>query len=281
MRVLIALCLLFISSFASVYEPVLRCGSGGCTGGAAPQAPMVPVMMYNNNDHMNDYEHPMNDFEAPEHEEYDHEESGSPCGAGGCGGSMGMSSGMGMGMSSGMGMQMNSGMGMMGYESDMETENEDMVYSVTPVVTGYTYKMVPRTYKYTYQKWIPSTATTFTEVPYVNPCANGCQSHNPKCCHKEVTYQTKTVPKVIEETVQVPVEVDVPNSPCGCHVSRPHCCGGSSSAVASAPSSNSGGCSCGATTPHCCSLSRPRYTYGQYVPANFYYGAVGYPFQGY
>merc|ERR1719373_819616 len=240
---------------------------------------------------MNDYEHPMNDMEGPEREEQEREDEGMGMGyrSGGSssmgmmGGNMGMMGGnMGM-MGGNMGMMRGGNMGMMGYHGGMEYEEadmeggDDMVYSVTPVITGYTYKMVPRTYKYNYQKWVPSTATTFTQVPYVNPCANGCQSHNPKCCHKEVTYQTKTVPKVIEETVQVPVEVEVPNSPCGCHVSRPHCCG-SSSAVSSAPAPSSG-CSCGATTPHCCSLSRPRYTYGQFVPANYYYGAVGYPFQ--
>merc|ERR1719330_416313 len=181
---------------------------------------------------------------------------------------------MGMGMMGGcMGME-SDGMEMQEFDGE-----DDMIYSVTPVITGYTYRMVPRQVKYTYQKWVPGTATTFSQVPYVNPCANGCQSHNPKCCHKEITYQTKTIPKVVEETVSVPVEVEVPNSPCGCHVSRPQCCSGGSS-VRVAPAQQSS-CSCGATTPHSCSLSSPLYTYGQAVPRNYYYGAVGYPFQQY
>merc|ERR1719197_825860 len=120
--------------------------------------------------------------------------------------------------------------------------------TVVPV-TGVRYKLKPYTYKYTYPVWKPDTKMAFTQTPYNNPCAGGCSSRNPHCCHKEVTYVPKTVPKVVEETVSVPVEVDVPNVSCGCHASRPHCCG-----KRRPVSSRSSGCSCHASAPHCCQL---------------------------
>merc|ERR1719189_271771 len=92
-------------------------------------------------------------------------------------------------------------------------------------VTGVRYKLKPYTYKYEYPVWKPDQKMGFVATTYNNPCASGCNSQNPHCCHKEVTYVPKTVPKVVEETVSVPVEVDVPNVSCGCHASRPHCCG--------------------------------------------------------
>merc|ERR1719483_1706990 len=145
--------------------------------------------------------------------------------------------------------------------------------TVVPV-TGVRYKLKPYTYKYTYPVWHPSTKMAFTQTPYNNPCAGGCSSRNPHCCHKEVTYVPKTVPKVIEETVSVPVEVDVPNVSCGCHASRPHCCGGNRRPVSSGSSS---GCSCHASAPHCCRLSSPKWAYAR-PSRNQHYGAVGYPF---
>merc|ERR1740129_1248221 len=150
---------------------------------------------------------------------------------------MGMGGVAGMGMN-GMamnGMSMNGAMGMgagMGASSVAQT--------VVPV-TGVRYKLKPYTYKYTYPVWKPDTKMAFTQTPYNNPCAGGCSSRNPHCCHKEVTYVPKTVPKVVEETVSVPVEVDVPNVSCGCHASRPHCCG---SRRPQSSGSSSGGCSC-------------------------------------
>merc|ERR1719197_437507 len=144
--------------------------------------------------------------------------------------------------------------------------------TVVPV-TGVRYKLKPYTYKYTYPVWKPDTKMAFTQTPYNNPCAGGCSSRNPHCCHKEVTYVPKTVPKVVEETVSVPVEVDVPNVSCGCHASRPHCCG-----KRRPVSSRSSGCSCHASAPHCCQLSSPKWAYER-QSRNQHYGAVGYPFQ--
>merc|ERR1719203_719404 len=121
---------------------------------------------------------------------------------------------MGMtGMGAGAGAM---GMGMTGGMTVAQT--------VVPV-TGVRYKLKPYTYKYEYPVWKPETKMAFQQTTYNNPCATGCSSRNPHCCHKEVTYVPKTVPKVVEETVSVPVEVDVPNVSCGCHASRPHCCG--------------------------------------------------------
>merc|ERR1719245_1236341 len=122
-------------------------------------------------------------------------------------------------------------------------------------------------------KWKPYKKMGFVATTYNNPCASGCNSQNPHCCHKEVTYVPKTVPKVVEETVSVPVEVDVPNVSCGCHASRPHGCG-----KRRPVSSSSSGCSCHASAPHCCHLSSPKWAYER-QSRNQHYGAVGYPFQ--
>merc|ERR1719499_690549 len=150
--------------------------------------------------------------------------------------------------------------------------SSSVAQTVVPV-TGVRYKLKPYTYKYTYPVWKPDTKMAFTQTPYNNPCAGGCSSRNPHCCHKEVTYVPKTVPKVVEETVSVPVEVDVPNVSCGCHASRPHCCG----SQRPVSSSSSGGCSCHASAPHCCRLSSPKWAYER-PSRNQHYGAVGYPF---
>merc|ERR550534_90220 len=123
-----------------------------------------------------------------------------------------------------------------------------MAQSVVPV-TGVRYKLKPYTYKYEFPVWKPDKKMGFVATTYNNPCASGCNSQNPHCCHKEVTYVPKTVPKVVEETVSVPVEVDVPNVSCGCH----------------------------ASPPHCCRLSSPKWAYAR-PSRNQHYGAVGYPF---
>jgi len=141
-------------------------------------------------------------------------------------------------------------------------------------VTGVQYHLKPYTYKYEYPVWKPDQKMGFVATTYNNPCASGCNSANPHCCHKEVTYVPKTVPKVVEETVSVPVEVDVPNTSCGCHASRPHCCG----VRRPRSSHSSGGCSCHASAPHCCRLSSPKWAYER-PSRNQHYGAVGYPFQ--
>merc|ERR1719433_2257855 len=101
---------------------------------------------------------------------------------------MGMGMGAGYGMSSGMGMGAGMGMGR-GY---------GMAQTVVPV-TGVRYKLKPYTYKYEYPVWKPETKMAFQQTTYNNPCATGCSSRNPHCCHKEVTYVPKTVPKVVEE----------------------------------------------------------------------------------
>merc|ERR1719195_1019380 len=161
---------------------------------------------------------------------------GNMMGAGMGMGAMGMN-GMGMGAMGMNGMSMNGGMGMSaGMASGM---------SVIPV-TGVRYKLKPYTYKYEYPVWKPDSKMGFVATTYNNPCAAGCSSKNPHCCHKEVTYVPKTVPKVVEETVSVPVEVDVPNTSCGCH----------------------------ASPPHCCRLSSPKWAYERGASRNQHYGAV-------
>lgn len=203
------------------------------------------------------------------------------------GGNMGMS-GAAMGMGSGMGagaivapgatVVRHVTTGMVPAASSLVNTGSAVVPSssvaqtVVPV-TGVRYKLKPYTYKYTYPVWKPSTKMAFQQTPYNNPCAGGCSSRNPHCCHKEVTYVPKTVPKVVEETVSVPVEVDVPNVSCGCHASRPHCCGSRQPQS----SHSSGGCSCHASAPHCCRLSSPKWAYSR-PSRNQHYGAVGYPF---
>jgi len=192
-----------------------------------------------------------NEFEEPEMMEFDGEDMMGMHGGYMNGGAM-------MGMNGGAMMGMNGGM--------------NVAQTVIPV-TGVRYKLKPYTYKYEYPVWKPDTHMAFQQTTYNNPCANGCNSANPHCCHKEVTYVPKTVPKVVEETVSVPVEVDVPNVSCGCHASRPHCCG-----KRRPVSSRSSGCSCHASAPHCCHLSSPKWAYER-QSRNQHYGAVGYPFQ--
>jgi len=179
-----------------------------------------------------------------------------------------------MGMHDGgsmMGMNGGSMMGMNGGGSMMNGGGMNAGQTVVPV-TGVRYKLKPYTYKYEYPVWKPDSHMAFQHTNYNDPCANGCSSSNPHCCHKEVTYVPKTVPKVVEETISVPVEVDVPNVSCGCHASRPHCCGGNRRPV----SSRSSGCSCHASAPHCCNLSSPKWGY-ESPSRNQHYGAVGYP----
>merc|ERR1719323_1903212 len=88
---------------------------------------------------------------------------------------MGMGGVANMGMS-GAAMGMGAGMGA-----------SSVAQTVVPV-TGVRYKLKPYTYKYTYPVWKPDTKMAFTQTPYNNPCAGGCSSRNPHCCHKEVTY---------------------------------------------------------------------------------------------
>lgn len=207
----------------------------------------------------------MHEFEEPEME-FDAEDMMGMHG--------GMHGGYNMGMHDGgsmMGMNGGSMMGMNGGGSMMNGGGMNAGQTVVPV-TGVRYKLKPYTYKYEYPVWKPDSHMAFQHTNYNDPCANGCSSSNPHCCHKEVTYVPKTVPKVVEETISVPVEVDVPNVSCGCHASRPHCCGGNRRPV----SSRSSGCSCHASAPHCCNLSSPKWGY-ESPSRNQHYGAVGYP----
>merc|ERR1719493_174075 len=178
-----------------------------------------------------------------------------------------MSSGMGMGSGYGI----NSAVVPASSVGTAVVPSASMAQTVVPV-TGVRYKLKPYTYKYEYPVWKPDQKMGFVATTYNNPCASGCNSQNPHCCHKEVTYVPKTVPKVVEETVSVPVEADVPNVSCGCHASRPHCCGSRRPV-----SSSSSGCSCHASAPHCCRLSSPKWAYER-PSRNQHYGAVGYPF---
>merc|ERR1719242_692788 len=261
----------------------------GPAAGVVGVAPVGGMMMnggmggmYMNNDNFENMYDNMNnmEFEEPEFEM----EDGMGYGMGAMGmGAMGMGGVANMGMNgmamTGAGMGMN-GMAMTGANMGMSGAAMGMgagmgassvAQTVVPV-TGVRYKLKPYTYKYTYPVWKPDTKMAFTQTPYNNPCASGCNSRNPHCCHKEVTYVPKTVPKVVEETVSVPVEVDVPNVSCGCHASRPHCCGSRRPV-----SSSSSGCSCHASAPHCCRLSSPKWAYER-PSRNQHYGAVGYPF---
>merc|ERR1719433_2565142 len=111
---------------------------------------------------------------------------------------MGMGMGAGYGMSSGMGMGVNSAVVPASSVGTAVVPSSSMAQTVVPV-TGVRYKLKPYTYKYEFPVWKPDKKMGFVATTYNNPCASGCNSQNPHCCHKEVTYVPKTVPKVVEE----------------------------------------------------------------------------------